>query len=53
MSEEDFKNLQVLVEAGARSIVVQSSLEQGGGVLLTANALLKKMSELVTKGDAQ
>jgi len=42
-TNEELKNLILLVETGARSISQQSTLEQGSMVLNVANELIKKL----------
>lgn len=46
MTKEEIQNVLVLVEAGARAISSQNSLDKAGAILATAHDLSVKLSKL-------
>lgn len=46
MTKEEIQNVLVLVEAGARAISSQNSLDKAGVILATAHDLCVKLSKL-------
>lgn len=47
LTEEELKNVLILVEAGARALSAQNSLENASNILATAHQLGKKLQSLI------
>lgn len=53
MTEDELRNVEMLMTIGAKQIAQNESLERGGAVLFTANEMIKKVKALAEKENVQ